>query len=157
VLLLALPVILWAFAEYRRRATGLLRILLGMQLCFTAWALYFGGLLWAHHYEPLVPIAYGTMAAALATLVTTTPTRARRWLRATYAAPFALLFELNAAGDLDEAEVLRQTGGVGLYSDAINRFADDVLRDHATDYILMPDWGLFTSLVFLTEGTVEMD
>jgi hypothetical protein len=154
VLLLALPAMLWAFAEYRKRATALLRILLGMQLCFAAWALYFGGRLWAHHYEPLVPIAYAALAIGLAALVTGSPPP---WLRATYMTTFALLLALNAAGDAGEAEALRRTGGVGLYSDAINRFADDVLRDHTNDYVLMPDWGLFTSAVFLTEGTVEMD
>jgi len=154
LLLLGLPPLLWVIAEYRKRATPMLRILLGMQICFVPWALYFGGRLWAHHYEPLIPIAYATLALALLTLVGDPAAKWRRWI---YAAPFAVLLVLNAAAIDDEAAALRAKGGVGLYSDAINHFADDILRGRRDDYVVMPDWGLFTSAVFLTGGTVEMD
>jgi hypothetical protein len=154
LLLIGLPPLLWVIAEYRKRATPMLRILLGMQICFVPWALYFGGRLWAHHYEPLIPIAYATLALALLTIVGDPAAKWRRWI---YATPFAVLLVLNAAGIDDEAAALRAKGGVGLYSDAINHFADDVRSNQRNDRVVMPDWGLFTSAVFLTGGKVEMD
>jgi hypothetical protein len=117
----------------------MLRILLAMQICFVPWALYFGGRLWAHHYEPLIPIAYASLALALPAVLGDPAAKWRRWV---YATPFAVLLVLNAAGIDDEAAALRAKGGIGLYSDAINHFADDILRDWRDDYVVMPGLGL---------------
>jgi hypothetical protein len=64
---------------------------------------------------------------------------------------------LLALGLLGQAEVrakLRETGGVGLLSDAIDRFAADARREHAQDVYIFPDWGLALPFAFLTGGDV---
>ncbi len=153
-LLIALPPLLWVVAEFRKQATPMLRVLLAMQISFALFALCFGGRLAGHHYVALVPIAYATLALALLTVA---GDAAVSWTRWSLVAPFVVLVGLNVAGDINEAAVLRKTGGVGLYSDSINQFADDLLRDRRRDFVVFPDWGLFTSAVFLTAGAVETD
>ncbi len=153
-LLLALPPLLWVVAEFRRCAPPMLRLLLGMQVAFAAGALLFGGRLSGHHYMPLVPLAYAALAVASAALLADEgATGGRRWL---VGVPFTLLLALNAAGSAGEAATLRRTGGVGLYSDAINTFAADLLRERPRDVVFLPDWGLLMPAAFLTGGKVEL-
>jgi hypothetical protein len=153
-LLLALPPALWLLAEMRRSATPLLRTLIGMQVSFAVGAAYFGTRLAGHHYMPLVPLAYATLAVGLACALA--PRGASSRWTALAAVPLALLAALNVAGAVGEATALARSGGVGNFSDAINRFAEDLQRDRPKDFVITPDWGLVLPAVFLTGGHVEI-
>jgi hypothetical protein len=153
-LLLVLPPVLWILAEIRGSATPLLRTLIGMQVTFAAGAACFGARLAGHHYMPLVPVAYATLAVALACVFARS--RPRAWRAALAAVPLVILGALNVTGAVGEAAALARSGGVGTYSDAINRFAADLLRDRPKDFVITPDWGLVLPAIFLTGGNVEI-
>jgi hypothetical protein len=154
VLLLLLPPALWIIAEIRGSATPLLRTLIGMQATFAASAAWFGARLAGHHYMPLVPVAYATLAIAIACIFARG--RPSAWRAALAAVPLVLLGALNVTGAVGEAAALAKSGGVGTYSDAINRFATDLLRDRPKDFVITPDWGLLLPAIFLTGGNVEI-
>ena len=129
-LLIGLPVLLWLVAEWRRCATPLLRMLMGLQVSFVCGALFFGTRINGHHYTPFVPLGYAGLAAAMGIFVD----GGRRWQRPTgvvAGAVVAALLAINLVGNAREIEALRRTGGIGNYSDAINRLGADLLAgDH---------------------------
>jgi precorrin-6B methylase 2 len=47
--------------------------------------------------------------------------------------------------------------GVGLYSDAINRFAADLAAGPRRTFAYLPDWGLLMPVALLTGGRVGVD
>jgi hypothetical protein len=153
-LLLVLPPVLWILAEIRGSATPLLRTLVGMQASFAVAAACFGARLAGHHYMPVVPVAYATLGVALACVLATG--RPRLWRASLAAVPLAILGALNVTGAVGEAAALARSGGVGTYSDAINTFAADLLRDRPQDFVVTPDWGLVLPAIFLTGGNVEI-
>jgi hypothetical protein len=155
-ILLGVPIALWVVAEFRRRATALLRLLLGLEASFCVIALMFGSRLGGHHFVSLLPLSYAALTVALkATLPSEIPDK-----KAATSIAFPLLITamicINALGDAQVSKRLRETHGIGLYSDAINHFADDLA--HAGDEVLVftPDWGLFMPVAFLTGGRVKL-
>ena len=54
-------------------------------------------------------------------------------------------------------ERLHETRGSGLYSDAINRLAEDLDGTQRKPFVYFPDWGLSMPVAFLTGGRVGMD
>lgn len=50
---------------------------------------------------------------------------------------------------------LRKTGGLGYFSDAIYQLRYSVERNHRSCHLVLPDWGFWTTLVFLTEGKLD--
>jgi hypothetical protein len=69
--------------------------------------------------------------------------------------PMVLLLVLGLMGQADVRARLRETGGVGLMSDAINRFSADARSGHAKDFHYFPDWGLALPFAFLTGGDID--
>lgn len=151
-ILLGLPPAIWVFLEFRRKGRGPLRLLLALQASFVGGAVFFGGRLWAHHYMSLVPLAYAALAIAFAGLANEYEKVPIRYAFGTLV--FALVC-VNLGGEVLESRTLARTHGVGLYSDAINRFAGDVARDPTT-VVFMPDWGLMMPVAFLTAARVEL-
>jgi hypothetical protein len=49
---------------------------------------------------------------------------------------------------------LETTGGVGLSSDAIDRFVHDALQEKDATRFFFPDWGVFMQFAMLTRGTI---
>jgi len=151
--LLGGPIALWIYAEARRQAPTLLRVLIALAVSFAAIALVFGARLSGHHFMVLLPLAYGALAAGL-----WAPDAApRRLTAAALVVPFALLAALNVAGQFREAERLQETRGSGLFSDAINRLAGDLNAMERKPFVYFPDWGLSMPVALLTRGTVGMD
>jgi len=153
-LLIAAPAALWAVAEVRGRASVLLRVLVALPVSFAAVAMVFGTRLQGHHFVPLLPLAYAALAVALGAPV---HAPARRNVFPAFAPAFAALVALSVWGQAIEAQRLAETRGVGLYSDAINRMADDLNARNPKPFVLFPDWGLSMPAAFLTHGTVGMD
>ncbi len=154
-LLLALPALAWLRAEWRRDATPALRTFVALAISYVAVAMLFGTRLSGHHYMVLVPVAYGALALGLASLATAP--RAWQGAAATFALPLAALVALNVGGQVKEARRLAETGGAGLYSDAINRLAADLDAAPRRPFVYFPDWGLSMPVAFLTGGRVGMD
>jgi hypothetical protein len=152
-LLVGLPGALLAVAAIRRRATFAHVLLSALPVSFAAVALGFGGRLGGHHYVTLLPVFYAALAVGLARLapIARASTAARR---ATVAAPLALLVALNVEAQVSEGRTLVATRGVGLMSDAINRFAADINADSRERWYVFPDWGLALPVAFLTRGSV---
>jgi len=152
-LLVGLPGVLLAVAAIRRRATFAHVLLSALPVSFVAVALGFGGRLGGHHYVTLLPVFYAALAVGLAHLapIARAGSAARR---ATVAAPLALLVALNVDAQVSEGRTLAATRGVGLMSDAINRFAADINADPRKRWYVFPDWGLALPIAFLTRGSV---
>jgi len=152
-LLVGLPGVLLAVAAVCRRATFAHVLLSALPVSFVAVALGFGGRLGGHHYVTLLPVFYAALAVGLAHLapIARAGSAARR---ATVAAPLALLVALNVDAQVSEGRTLAATRGVGLMSDAINRFAADINADPRKRWYVFPDWGLALPIAFLTRGSV---
>ncbi len=154
-LLTGLPVLLWMVAEWRRCATPFLRMVLGLQISFICTALVFGMHTNAHHFMSIVPLAYAGLAAVFAALADSRSPW-RKPVVLTAAAVIAVLLAINVAGDRREVEMLRRTGGVAFYSDAINRLGNDLLAGDHNRLLVLPDWGLYMPTAFLTRASMEM-
>jgi hypothetical protein len=158
-MLIGLPFVLWAFAEYRKNATDLVRLLLGLEISFFAVSLIFGGRLGGHHYACLVPLSYAALATTLVAVAPYHDTRASglqtRW-GASALLVIGALIAINVAGDRQMTAKLSETHGVGLYSDAINHFAEDLLQTKRDHFLILPDWGLYMPIVFLTGANIQI-
>ena len=150
-LLVGLPGVMVVVAAIRRRATFAHVLLSALPVSFAAVALGFGGRLGGHHYVTLVPVFYAALAVGLARLM---PAARARTRLGTVAAPLALLVALNVHAQVSEGRTLAATRGVGLMSDAINRFAADINADPRKRWYVFPDWGLALPIAFLTRGSV---
>lgn len=124
-ILLALPTLLWVIAEVRRVSSRAGRVIAGLIGAFLAVALVFGNRLGGHHYIILLPWLYAWLALGIrdATKAVNIPSQLQKFLSLGL---MALVLGINLIGQVAEARTLVQTGGVGLMSDAINRFAADL-------------------------------
>jgi hypothetical protein len=154
-LLLGAPLLLWLRAEWRRKSPVLLRVLVACGVSFVGVALVFGTRLSGHHFMVLQPLAYGAFALGLVAFARTP--RIGRTAAAVVALPFAALVALNVGGQVKESLRLQEVRGAGLYSDAINRLAADLLARERRPFAYFPDWGLSMPVAFLTGGRVGMD
>jgi hypothetical protein len=159
VMLIGLPFVLWGIAEYRKTATDFLRLLLGLEISFFVVSLIFGNRLGGHHYVCLVPLSYaalaGTLVAAMRHRDAPAPALRAPWGASALLAVGALI-AINVAGDRQMTKKLSETHGVGLYSDAINHFADDLLQTKRDHLLILPDWGLFMPIEFLTGANIQL-
>jgi hypothetical protein len=152
-LLVGLPGVLLAVAAIRRRATFAQVLLAALPVSFAAVALGFGDRLGGHHYVTLLPVFYAALGVGVAQLATLARAGSVA-RRVVVSAPLALLVALNVDAQVVEARTLAATRGVGLMSDAINRFAADVDAGPRTRWYVFPDWGLALPVTFLTRGSV---
>jgi hypothetical protein len=152
-LLVALPVLLLAFAEARRRSTGLLRLAVGLPACFFAVSLAFGERLGGHHYMSFLPLAYVALALGLVALRGDMKFPSGIVDGASVAC-FAALAAINVAATHRELATLDRTGGVGLYSDAIDHLAVELAALSPKPLVYFPDWGLSMPVILITGGTV---
>jgi len=112
----------------------------------------FGPRLWVQHYAPTVPLLYVLVAASIEHVASVLPSK---WTQATILGMLAALTAINAIGFGVATAQLVTTGGHGLSSDAIDRFAKSAIGDRQTTYIL-PDWGLFMQFAMITRGKVPI-
>jgi hypothetical protein len=154
-LLVIAPFFTWAAAELMRRASNTLRILIACPLSFMVMSLIFGDRLGGHHFMALLPIAYAALAIGLRDL--TVPEEGHRVSGiVALSALFAVLLLLNVWGQIEEARWLKETRGVGLFSDAVNRLAHDLSSAKTKPFVYFPDWGLFMPVVLISRGSVPM-
>jgi hypothetical protein len=153
-LLLALPSLVLVLGCMRSPRHRGLPVIAGCLLGFLMLVLCFGNRLWLHHAIMLLPLLYAGLGLAL------------EWLAAQLGpvsgimpalAASLVLLPLQFANAADRQalfQTLRITGGVGLYSDAIPRFAEDSLRQQAASQMFFPDWGVFMPFAMMTRGAI---
>jgi len=146
------PVALWLIAEGMGSADRYLRTSIAMGLSFFAVSLAFGNRLVGHHYAVLLVLGYACLAFGIHALARHRAPCDRLLPSTMVVLPMLVLTLLNLAGQLEIRSRLRDTGGVGLYSDAINRLAVDAQTVFARNYYFLPDWGFLAPFVFLTSG-----
>jgi hypothetical protein len=152
VLALALvPPLLWLAAEVSRRATFHLRASALCAASFFLCALVFGRRLGGHHFMSLLLLAYLNLTLGLVAVARAAPPP---WRRLAIAAPLVLLCGINLAQQAATREALRATGGVGSFSDAIVRLADDSLAEERGSFYFFPEWGFSSPFGFLTAGRI---
>ncbi len=154
LLLIGLPYALWMGAEAQRTGIAALRVILSLPLSFVVVALVFGDRLGGHHYVTVLPLLYAGLAIALQHASTILrSTRVRNGLVALVAVAGLVI---NVQGQVAEGRRLQETRGVGLMSDAINRFAGDLNGMASKPFLFLADWGLSIPVAFLTTGTIGM-
>jgi len=132
--------------------TGLI-MMAGFALGFFALVLAFGDRLWFQHAVFMLLVPYLSLAFALEFFVSLIP----RYSHVMTPIFTALLLPLLATNLIDRHTVfeqLRRTGGVGLASDAIVRFAEDSLRNASGAFMFFPDWGVFMPFLMITHGQI---
>jgi hypothetical protein len=154
ILLLAVPgVALVSGLARPTYAPGLL-VLGGIVLGFFALVLAFGNRLWLHHAALLLPVLYAALALALERLASVLAPRRARIAGAVLVIVLMPFLVANAADLRIVFLRLQATGGVGLASDAIDRFAQDGIRETKPVHMFFPDWGVFMSFVMITRGEI---
>ncbi len=105
------------------------------------------------HLFILMPFVTLLIASALADgLHAGTP----RWVRAMMAATTLALAINGLIGNFMLLRFFEQTGGRGLWSDALNRTAALLESDFAGRPVVAMDWGFERSIALLTQGRVRM-
>ena len=131
---------------------GSLLALLSYPFWFERWFdLDHQALYWSFGFVLYAALAVG-VSRALPTKFSNAPARS-----VVTVAPLLVVALVNVTGQFAEAGVLAATRGNGLFSDAINRFADDLNRAARKPSVFTPDWGLALPIVFLTHGDVPVD
>ena len=116
--------------------------------------LVFGNRAWLHHAAPALPLLYFALAAGVDQLVAATGFRI---VAALGILVLGLLGFANAVDRQHAMLALERTGGVGLASDAMTRFADDALHDSRRTHAFFPDWGIFMPFAMETGGSIGID
>jgi len=100
-----------------------------------------------HHMVAVYPFPHLAVALALTRL----PVAHARWRSIASAALAALVIGSQVAVLLGTQRRIRETGGRGWWSDALNEFAREV-KDRSDLTIVSADWGFNEQLAFLTDG-----
>ena len=153
LLLIVVPLLLFANAEMRGRATPLLRVAIALPCSFFGVALIFGTRLGGHHFMSLLPLAYVALAAGLAALQSVTAPR-RATLPVLPVTLLCVLAAINLAATQRDFATLARSGGVGLFSDAVNHLANGVAALSPATLVYFPDWGLALPVTLITGGRV---
>jgi hypothetical protein len=158
-LLVGLPGVAMAIALLRRAICDRrvpifpgLGLIAGFVIGFFVMVIAFGSRLWLQHAVFLMPVLYLALAFALEFLVGLIP----RYSNITTAASALVLVPFALTSFIDRQTIfqqLRQSGGVGLSSDAISHFAEASMRVPDRIHMFFPDWGLFMPFVMLTRGS----
>ncbi len=151
-LLLAVPALGLIAGLIRPPRSPGLPVITGLFLGMCALVLVFGNRLWLHHAAPLLPIVYIALALTLDRFLARFTPRIG-WLALVGA--IAVVLPLLAGNTVDRQAMffeLARTGGVGLTSDAIPRFAEDSLQIGTPTHAFCPDWGVFMPFEMVTRG-----
>lgn len=154
--LLLVPLALVAFLRFHKASSRLLELCVGLALSFFLASLFFGSKMAGHHFTLLLPLLYLGIAAGLSdawpVLVRAPKIRAPAVCAV---ACCALVFAADSiSAQSGFSHRVRETGGVGYYSDAINQYASHAAS--TSDIVrYFPEWGLTMPFIFLTKGDVE--
>ncbi len=120
-------------------------------LGFVPLGLVFGNRLWVHHFAPLAALIPAVGAVGLLALW-----KAGGAWRPVGLFVAALLVLANLAGWHDGMRRLAATGGKGLFSDAISRFAQEMSVQRPAPQVVAADWGIFMPVAMIGGGRVPV-
>jgi len=127
----------------------LAKLLLVLGMCFVVVGLIFGSRLAGHHYVWAIPFLYALGGSGFVALF------GRNGMPRTLA--FCMLVGvvfINFRALNQFHTKLESTGGVGLFSDAVTKFAEEAMTNRRADHYFFPEWGLFMPFAFLTGGKI---
>lgn len=132
------------------------RHIVWLPISFILISLLFGNRLWGHHFTPLISLMYLIFAFSVHFSMHFREIAVQKiiWLAIT------IIF---VSGNIQQQntffERLVETGGVGKYSNAINRMADDALSMSNRLVYVFPEWGFMMPFAFLTanQRSYEID
>jgi hypothetical protein len=158
ILFLGTPFVLGGLLAYRKVPARFLHVVnasIGIYLLASlAFAARFDG----HHYVMLLPLGYLAWILAVHHLLQVQlALRPRRWLIIASFALAACWMAGSIQGQVIYLRELVRTGGVGTFSDALDRFADDAGQGDPDTIYYLPDWGFMMPLQFLTAGSVVVE
>jgi hypothetical protein len=154
-LLLLLPLVALLVAGGRPRRLAI-AVPFALVLSFGAGALIFGSRLGGHHYSAVLPLLYVAFGCACAVLWpgrSLTASGASVARAGLVAVAIAVVGLTSLLAQRDFHDRLLATGGAGLYSDAIDRFAKEVDRSTPDATLYSPDWGFAMPLAFLSDAS----
>ena len=155
-LLVGLPMALWVASEAVGVATPGQRLFIALPVVFFACALVFGSRLGGHHFVTFVPLLYAALALGLRSLAGARSLAGVPVAATMLVVGFGVLAAINLSGQFATRARLAETGGNGLFSDAINRFAHDLASSARKPHLFAPDWGVALPVAFLTRGSVAV-
>lgn len=161
-ILVAIPLVVLVARRFSSR--GQWRPLLmpiALLVSFHAGALAFGSRLDGHHYTAVLPLVYVAFAYGCAVLwpsgfsvgrnsLTVSPHNVARVVLVLGA--ISMVAVTNGLAQQRFHRDLVATGGVRLYSDAIDRFGREVRRQDPGATLYTPDWGFGMPMAFLTDA-----
>jgi hypothetical protein len=154
LLLLDIPIVFLIFSlVFARGFTGIVFItalFLGMACLFVI----FGDRLGFHHVALTLPLLYLAFALCIESIAHAAPISGRAQLA--LALPLVILGIGNAIDRQSVFLDLERTGGVGLASDAIERFAEDSRSSPEPTFAFFPDWGVFMPFEMVTGGQIPL-
>jgi hypothetical protein len=160
VILVAIPALIFIALELSRRPNQALRLCVAMLLMPLLYTLIFGDRLWAQHFTPALPLFYCFAALAYDHIrriaIEGVPAFLPMFIHAAAGCAILLVIPFNAWNMMVVNSELHATGGVGLMSDAINRFSESARDDSRSSIYIFPDWGLHMEFAMLTGGTSEI-
>jgi hypothetical protein len=127
-----------------------------LPLAFVMVSMAFGNRLWSHHFSSMIPLAYLVLFVAVHQLQGRMRLAPPRWIG------FVLISGL-IVGNLQQQQVfferLTATGGIGLFSNALNRMSEDALAMSPELVHVFPEWGFGMPFALLTGNrrTYEVD
>lgn len=139
------------FVGWRKNAKLKIQLIL-IVVVYMVVALFLGNRLSGHHLTLLVPFVYMGVVVSLPFL-----SRKEKGMYYLGWIPVLSLLFFNFFIGVSFLTRLKDTGGVGLYSDAINRFANEISVRYPDSTVYFPDWGYRMPFTFLTNGKVEYD
>ena len=157
VTLIFLPGVVFSVSEILGKPSAGLRVTAFLLIVPFFYGAVFGDRLWAHHFSIVLPLLYAGAAFALEQILSVALPNFRLWPPVRLATVGMALIALILSNSLNAAEaarMLKSTGGIGLASDAINRFSEASMANRDdTDYFF-PDWGLLMPFAMLTGGAI---
>ena len=151
-LLLGVPALGLAASLVRRPRSPGLAVMAGLLCGMAVLIAAFTTRLWLHHTAVLLPVLYMALALAIGRLCHGFG-RVGAGL-----AVFAVGAPLLIGNALDRQVVffdLERTGGIGLFSDAIDRFAQDARQATTPTHAFFPDWGVFMPFAMRTARALK--
>lgn len=154
------------YVAFRVAGSRLFKYLITAILGYLSIAFIFGDRLSGHHYTLLVPLVCVGIAMTLGVFsvekskninVESSRSKVGLFIKLLCIIGVLAIFILNLNLDYRFFARLDATGGVGLYSDAINRFVKEIYKNNKSSMVYFPDWGYRMPFTFLANGSVEYD
>jgi hypothetical protein len=105
-----------------------------------------------HHFAMLLPLIYMSMVESSPFKWTLVKTKTLSYL---VWGLYASVILINLITGMSFLEKIKTTGGVGFYSEAINRFSNEIVAQHPESMVYFPDWGYRMPFSYLARGNVE--